>query len=183
MVLLAGAPSASTAQQWEARVLAWSRHLVLVVLGSGTVWLLLRTASFENRPEAAFEPWTVWHAVVDTQPGRVWLVRHSLLLLLGVFLAMRADVADRWNWVCARGEALLLTTVSLVLMSASSHAAAILPGTARPWRSTPRTCSPPVYGSARSCPSGCYWGWRVPTTVSTPAPMLSVLRAVSLVQR
>ena len=101
------------------------------MIGSGTVWLLLRTASFENRPEAAFEPWTVWHAVVDTQPGLVWLARHSLLLLLGVFLAMRADVADRWNWVGARGEALLLTTVSLVLMSASSHAAAILPGTAR----------------------------------------------------
>src|SRR5262249_32654144 len=37
----------------------------------------------------------------------------------------------RWNWVCARGEAWLLATVSLVLMSASSHAAAILPGTAR----------------------------------------------------
>jgi putative copper resistance protein D len=131
MVLLAGAPSASTAHQWDARVLAWSRRLLLVVIGSGTVWLLLRTASFENRPEAAFEPWTVWHAVVDTQPGLVWLARHSLLLILGVFLAMRADVAERCNWVFARGEALLLATVSLVLMSASSHAAAIIPGTAR----------------------------------------------------
>src|SRR5262249_61801514 len=80
MGLVAGAPSAATAQQWEARVLAWARRLLLVVLGSGTVWLLLRTASFENRPEAAFEPWTVWHAVVDTQPGLVWLARHSLLL-------------------------------------------------------------------------------------------------------
>src|SRR5262245_48093552 len=131
MVLLAGAPSASATHQWEARVLAWSRRLLLVVLGSGTVWLLLRTASFENRPEAAFEPWTVWHAVVDTQPGLVWLARPSLLPIPGVFLAMRAAVAKRWNWVCARGEALLLATVSLVLMSVSSHAAAILPGTAR----------------------------------------------------
>src|SRR6266446_112423 len=128
MLLLAGAPSASTAHQWDARVLAWSRRLLLVVIGSGTVWLLLRTASFENRPEAAFEPWTVWHAVVDTQPGLVWLARHSLLLILGVFLAMRADVAERWNWVFARGEALLLATVSFVLRSASSHALASLPG-------------------------------------------------------
>src|SRR5262245_59820448 len=99
MVLLAGAPSASSAHQWEARVLAWARRLLLVVLGSGTVWLLLRTASFENRPEAAFEPWTVWHAVVATQRGLVWLARYSLVHLIGVFLAMWAGVGARWMWV------------------------------------------------------------------------------------
>ena len=183
MVLLAGAPSASTAHQWDARVLAWSRRLLLVVIGSGTVWLLLRTASFENRPEAAFEPWTVWHAVVDTQPGLVWLARHSLLLILGVFLAMRADVAERCNWVFARGEALLLATVSLVLMSASSHAAAIIPGTARAVAVDATHLLATGVWSARSCHSVCYCGRRVPTTVSTPDPMLSVLPAVSLVRR
>jgi putative copper export protein/mono/diheme cytochrome c family protein/peroxiredoxin len=90
---------------------------------------LLRTAAFENRPQAALEPGAVWHAVLDTWPGTVWLARHGLLIVLGAFLAMRTVIAARRDWIAARGEALALATLALALASTSSHAAAITPGT------------------------------------------------------
>jgi putative copper export protein len=129
MLVLAGVPDAPTARRWDAALVTWARRLVLVVLGSGVVWLLLRTAAFENRLQAAFEPGAVWHAIVDTQPGLVWLARHGVLVVLGAFLAMRADVAERRNWLAARGEALALAALALALMSGANHAAAVTPGT------------------------------------------------------
>jgi putative copper resistance protein D len=130
MLLLAGAPGAPTARRWDRTVVAWSRVVVLMAIGSGIVWLLLRTAAFENRPQAALDPRAVWHAVLDTWPGLVWAARHGLLLVLAAFLAMRANVADRMNWIVARGEAFALAALALVLASGSSHAAATTAGTA-----------------------------------------------------
>ena len=129
MLLLAGLPRAPTVRRWDETVVRGSRWLVLVAIGSGLIWLLVRTAVFENRPHAALEPPAVWHAVLDTWPGLVWLARHGLLLVLGAFLAIRADIAERRNWIAARGEALVLAALPLALVSASSHAAAIAPGT------------------------------------------------------
>ena len=130
MLLLAGLPRAPVARRWDGQVLTWSRVLVLVALGSGVVWLLVRTAVFENRAHAAFEARAVWHAALDTWPGLVWLARHGVLVVLAAFLAMRMDVAERRNWIGARGEALLLAALALVLVSASGHAAATSPGAA-----------------------------------------------------
>jgi len=129
MLLLASLPVATTARCWDRRLVRWSRLLAFVAIGSGVVWLLVRTAVFENRPQAGLEPRAVSRAVLDTWPGLVWLARHGLLVLLAAFLAMRANVAERRNWIAARGEALALATLALALTSASSHAAAITPGT------------------------------------------------------
>jgi putative copper resistance protein D len=128
MLLLAGPPVAPAARRWDGAVVAWSRLLVLVAFGSGIVWLMVRTAAFENRPHAAVEARAVWHAVLDTWPGLVWLARHGLLIVLGAFLAIRADIAERQNWIAARGEAFALATLALALVTGSSHAAAISPG-------------------------------------------------------
>jgi putative copper resistance protein D len=127
MLLIAGAPRTPSARRWDETVVAWIRLLVLVAIGSGIAWLLARTAAFENRLQAALEPRAVVHAILDTWPGLVWLARHGLLVVLGAFLTIRADVVDGRNWIAARGEALVLATLSLALMSASSHAAAITP--------------------------------------------------------
>jgi putative copper resistance protein D len=129
MLLLAGLPAAPTARRWDETVVRWGRLLVLLAIGSGIVWLLVRTAVFENRPHAALEPRAVWHAALDTWPGLVWLARHSLLIVLGAFLAIHANITERRNWLAARGEALMLAALALALVSASSHAAAIAPGT------------------------------------------------------
>ncbi|PYN28332.1 MAG: hypothetical protein DMD99_00090 [Candidatus Rokuibacteriota bacterium] len=129
MLLLASRPMATTARCWDRRLVRGSRLLVFVAMGSGVVWLLVRTAIFENRPQAALEPRAVSRAVLDTWPGLVWLARHGLLVVLAAFLAMRANVAERRNWIAARGEALALATLALALTSASSHAAAITSGT------------------------------------------------------
>ncbi|HWP75436.1 MAG TPA: CopD family protein, partial [Methylomirabilota bacterium] len=61
-------------------------------------------------------------------PGLVWLARHGLLIVLGAFLAIRADLAETPNWIAARGEALMLAALALALVGGSSHAAAISPG-------------------------------------------------------
>ena len=129
MLLLAGPSRAAAARRWDAEVVARSRLLVLIAFGSGIAWLLVRTALFENRAGAALEPRAVAQAVLDTWPGLVWLARHGLLLVLGAFLAISADVADTRNWIVVRGQALVLATLALALTSASSHAAAITSGT------------------------------------------------------
>lgn len=130
MLLLAGPGRAATARRWDAHIVRLARALVLIALASGVVWLLARTALFENRPGAALEPRAIAHAVLDTWPGLVWLARHGLLVLLGAFLAVPVDVATKSNWIAARGQALILATLALVLTSASSHAASVSPGTA-----------------------------------------------------
>jgi putative copper resistance protein D len=129
MLLLAGPSRVALARRWDGTVVAWSRRIVLVALGSGIVWLLGRTAIFENRPYAALELRAVWHAVLDTQPGLIWLARHSLLIVLGAFLFVRAELSERRNWIAARAEPLVLATLALALASGSSHAAALTSGT------------------------------------------------------
>jgi len=129
MLLLAGLPREPTARRWAETLVRGGRWLVVVAIGSGLVWLLARTALFENRPHAALEPRAVWHAVLDTWPGLVWLARHGLLLVLGAFLAVRADLTERRSWLAAHGEALVLAALSLGLVAASSHATAVVPGT------------------------------------------------------
>src|SRR5206468_5620885 len=125
MLLLAGPSRAPTARRWEGAMVVWGRLLLLVALGSGIVWLLVRTAVFEGRSQAALEPRAVWHAVLDTRPGLVWLARHGLLIVLAAFLSIRLGVAETRNWIAARGEALVLSTLALALVSGSSHAAAV----------------------------------------------------------
>jgi len=56
MLLIAGLPRERTARRWAETVVRGGRWLVVVAIGSGLVWLLVRTAIFENRPHAAFEP-------------------------------------------------------------------------------------------------------------------------------
>src|SRR5262245_3508663 len=131
MLLLAGRSDRPTTRRWEATVMAWARLLALVALASGIVGLLARTAVFEGRPQAALEPRAVWHAVVDTRPGLVWLARPGLLLVLAALTVMRANLADTRNWLAARGEALVLAVLALGLVSGSSHAAAVTPDTTR----------------------------------------------------
>src|SRR5437867_2066453 len=130
VLLLAGPSGAPTACRWEGAMVVWGRHLLLVALGSGIVWLLVRTALFEGRAQAALEPRAVLHAVLDTWPGLVWLARHGILVILAAFLAIRSDLTERRDWIAARVEALAPGALALALMSASSHAAAISPGTA-----------------------------------------------------
>ncbi len=74
MLLLAGSPRASAARRWDGMVVTWSRLLVLVALGSGIVWLLVRTAVFENRP----------HAALGGKTGSPPAARHSR--------------SPRWRW-------------------------------------------------------------------------------------
>jgi putative copper export protein/mono/diheme cytochrome c family protein/peroxiredoxin len=130
LLLLAGPGAAVTLRRWERSVVLWSRGLVVVAIVAGLVWLVARTAVFENRPGAALEPRAVWHAVLDTWPGLVWLARQGALVVLAALLWARVEVATRRDWIAARAQALALGGLALALASAASHAAAIGPGAA-----------------------------------------------------
>ena len=86
VLALAGQPHRPAMRHWEEQVVGAARWIVLVALGAGMAWLAIRTASFEGRVSAAFEPQSILRATLQTWPGTVWLVRHCLLLLLALLL-------------------------------------------------------------------------------------------------
>lgn len=124
LLLLAGQPVTEFMCRWERRVLCWARWLVVVALASGVAVLAAQTGLFEGRPEAALEPHAIWHAMLDTRPGFLWMMRHGLLVVLAVFLLLDGDVAARKNWIAVRGEAAFLAALALILIGSSSHVAA-----------------------------------------------------------
>jgi putative copper export protein/mono/diheme cytochrome c family protein/peroxiredoxin len=124
LLLLAGRPATDFMRRWEQGVLYWARWLVIVALASGAAVLAAQAGLFEGRPEAALEPRAIWHAMLDTRPGFLWMVRHGLLIVLAAFLLLGGDVSDRQNWIAARGEAFLLAALALILLGASGHVAA-----------------------------------------------------------
>ena len=130
LIVLAGHSDRPTALCWQARVGRLAGVLVVIALTAGVVALAQQTATLEQRPAAALEPASLTRVALQTQAGLVWTVRQSLLLLLGAFLVMRADLAARADWRAARAYALLLAGAALALLSAAGHAAAVEPGTA-----------------------------------------------------
>jgi len=131
MIVLAGRSDRATAQQWERRVLVSAWVWALLALVSGLVVLGVQTALFEGRADAAFEPRAVGRVLLETQAGRVWLVRAGLLAVLAAFLSLRVSVERRADWRAARGQNVLLGVAALVPLAAAGHAAAVEPGTAR----------------------------------------------------
>ena len=131
MIVIAGRSDRPTARRWEDRVLAWARWFAVVALLSGLVVVGTQTALFEGRASAAAEPRAIARALVDTQFGRVWIVRAGFLLLLAAFLSLRLSVARRADWRASRGEAVLLGVAALAPLAAAGHAAAVEPDTVR----------------------------------------------------
>lgn len=130
MLLLAGPSDRPTARRWESWVLTACHALVLLALVGALGAVAVQTAVLEGRAAAALEPAALARMLTRTQGGTVWLVRGGLLVLLGAFLAFRADVRDRADWRAARGQVVLLGAVALGLVAGASHAAAVEPGTA-----------------------------------------------------
>jgi putative copper resistance protein D len=130
LLLLAGPTDRPTARRWESWILAAGGVLVLVALVTALVTVAAQTALLESRAHAAFEPAALSRLLTQTQGGIVWLVRGGLLILLGAFLALRAEIRDRADWRAVRGQVALLGTLALGLVAGASHAAAVEPGTA-----------------------------------------------------
>jgi putative copper resistance protein D len=131
MILLAGRSDRPTAQRWERRVLAAAWVWAFTALASGLVVLGTQTALFEGRTAAAFEPRAIGRVLLETQAGRVWLVRAGFLAVLAGFLSIRVSVERRADWRAARGQVVLLGVAALAPLAAAGHAAAVEPDTAR----------------------------------------------------
>jgi putative copper export protein len=118
LLIIAGHSDRATAQRWQSRVERLTRALVVIALAAGIVGLAQQAASLEQRPTAAVEPAALWRVAVETQAGTVWIVRQSLLLLLGGFVFARADVSRRVDWRAARAYGLLLAGAEQVVHQA-----------------------------------------------------------------
>jgi putative copper resistance protein D len=129
LLLMAGHSERITARCWQERVTKLSGWLAAVALIAGLVVLAQQAASLEQRVAAALEPAALARLALETQAGTVWTVRHSLLLLLAAFLALRANLGRRADWRAARGQALVLGGAALALLAAAGHAVAVEPGT------------------------------------------------------
>lgn len=130
VLLLAGPSDRPTARRWDVRVAAAARWLVLLALATALASVAYQTAVLEDRATAALEPAALARFLLETRGGTVWLLRGSLLVLLGVFVALPADIRRRADWRAARGQALFLALGALMLVAAAGHAAAVDPGTA-----------------------------------------------------
>jgi putative copper resistance protein D len=130
LLLLAGPTDRPTARRWESRILTACHALVLLALLSALVTVAVQTAVLEGRATAALEPAALARMLTQTQGGIVWLTRGGVLVLLGAFLALRAEIRDRADWRAARGQVLVLGVIALGLVAGASHAAAVEPGTA-----------------------------------------------------
>jgi putative copper resistance protein D len=128
--LIVGHSPRPAARLWEDGVLRRARWGLLVALAAGLGALGYQVAIVEGRGAAALETAALGRVLLETQGGQVWLARHGLLLLLGVFLVLRGDTSHRVDWLGARAEAALLALAALTLLAAAGHAAAVEPGTA-----------------------------------------------------
>jgi putative copper resistance protein D len=126
-VLLAGPSDRRTAREWEARMLAWIRVLAGLALVSGVFALAWQAAHLSGRPAAAIEWTSLRRVLLDTRAGHVWLVRQGLLLLLAAFTAVRLTTETTLDWRAARAQVAALAAATLMLVAASSHAAAVKP--------------------------------------------------------
>jgi len=123
-ILLVGRSDRRTAIAWETQALDACRILVLLTLAAGVTTLMLQTALLEGRDAAALDPVALRRVLLETRGGHVWIVRHGLLLLLAVFLALPVDVRRRVDWRAARWETALLAAAGLCAGAAAGHAAA-----------------------------------------------------------
>ena len=130
MLLLAGPSDRPTARRWEAWIVRAGRLLTAIALLTAVIAIAGQTAVLEGRAGAALDLSAIVRMLLHTQAGAVWLVRGGLLLVLGAFLAVRMNLADRTDWRAARGEGALLGLGALGLVAAAGHAAAVEPDTA-----------------------------------------------------
>lgn len=118
----AGAPARARFARFEQnqlRILAWTLAAIFV---SGLLGLVLQAALMTGRPVAQVLTVDILSAVLGTQYGRVWLLRHGLLILLaGVWVAlMRSERRPAGLYYAGFALAACL----LAAWAAASHAAA-----------------------------------------------------------
>jgi copper resistance protein D len=104
------------------RLAGWS---LAVMPTSGLLGLWVQLATVTNRP--LFQALTregLWKFLTGTQYGRVWLIRTTLMLLLGGFLWLRDQEQDDKDWWALRLEGTWLAVALLVAQAWTGHAAA-----------------------------------------------------------
>jgi len=131
ILLLAGASDHSIATAWRRRVVFTSCALALLALVTGLGVLATQTALLEARAAAAFDLQALARVAISTQGGRVWLVRHALLLILTGFLFLCLHGKQRFDWSAPHGGMAGVALLALAGLAAAGHAAAVEPDTLR----------------------------------------------------
>jgi putative copper resistance protein D len=115
----------SACGRFDAHVLrtAWWSLLVLLMTGLLGLWVQLATVTGQPWWQAP-TPDTLWSLLLNTQYGRVWMVRMSLMALLGGILWLHDQERDRKDWWALRLEVAGLAVSILVAQAWMGHSAA-----------------------------------------------------------
>jgi putative copper export protein/mono/diheme cytochrome c family protein/peroxiredoxin len=110
---------------FDARVLriAWWSLLVLLMTGLLGLWVQLATVTGQPLWHAP-TPDALWSLLLSTQYGRVWIIRMSLMALLGGILWVRDHERDSKDWWALRLEVGGLAVSILVAQAWMGHSAA-----------------------------------------------------------
>src|SRR5262245_17071170 len=112
----------SAFEPFDASVLciAWWSLLVLLLTGVLALWMQLATVT--GRPLwQALIPEALWNMLTGTQYGRVWIMRVSLMTLLGGIIWLRGQERDHKDWWALRFEAAGLAISILVAQAWMGH--------------------------------------------------------------
>jgi putative copper resistance protein D len=126
-LLLAGDSDRLTAREWSTRMTRWARGLAGLALAAGVAVLAHQTAVAAGRAAAAIEPAACLRLLSESRFGAVWLVRHTLLLLLLAVVALREQERSRADSTAWRIESWILAAFALGAMAWAGHAAAVEP--------------------------------------------------------
>ena len=132
MSLLAGTSDKPTARRWQSRLARASGWLAVLVLLSGVAALGWQVVVVTGRGDAVTEGAAWLRLLGATQYGTVWLLHHSIVLLLAALVLLRESDATRADWLAWRIEAWLLAVLGAGLVAWAGHAVGVDPGSALP---------------------------------------------------
>jgi putative copper resistance protein D len=127
LALLAGRSDKATVRAWEARVLALTRWLAVVLLLSGIAALAYQAAVATGRASALIDPAAWLRLLLHSQFGTIWMLRQGIGLLLAGLVLLREWEVSPWDWAGWRGEAWALAAAGAAALAWAGHAAAVEP--------------------------------------------------------
>jgi copper resistance protein D len=114
----------STFGPFDDSVLRLAGWALLVLLLTGLLGLWVQLATVTGRPLwQALTPDALWSLLTSTQYGRVWIIRMSLMTLLGGILWLRDRERDYRDWWALRLEVAGLAVSILVAQAWMGHSA------------------------------------------------------------
>jgi putative copper resistance protein D len=132
MSLLPGRPDKPTAQAWQRGLARATRWLAALVLLSGVAALGIQLTVATGEPESVRSGAAWLRLLGSSHFGTVWLLRYSVLALMGALVLLKEREVSTADWLAWRIEAAALGALGVGLAAWAGHAISVEPGSAGP---------------------------------------------------